>query len=92
MTKVKIKSDSIVFYDDVGNELKRIEPESEIKKWPELVGVCGSCAKKIIQNSNECLNVIVLPEDSPVTTDYRLDRVRIYVDNDEIVTKTPMIG
>lgn len=47
--------------------------------WTHLVGAPGEDAKNTILSQDSTLNVIVLPENSPCTRDYRLDRVRIFV-------------
>lgn len=63
------------------------------KEWPELVGKDGQEAAKIIKEENPCLKeVIVLPDGSQVTQDYRTDRVRIFVDCNDKVVRTPVIG
>lgn len=37
-------------------------------------------------------NVRTIPDGSPVTLDYRTDRVRVFVDKNGIVTETPVIA
>lgn len=37
-------------------------------------------------------NVVVVPDDSPITMDYRTDRVRVFVNKDGIVIRTPRTG
>ena len=63
-----------------------------MKDWPELVGKTGEEAKEIIQQENPNLNIQVLPEGSPVTRDLRMDRVRIFVNENGQVTSPPRIG
>ncbi|KNA20995.1 hypothetical protein SOVF_047460 [Spinacia oleracea] len=63
------------------------------KSWPELVGKDGNEAAGIIKSENcSVKNVVVLPEGSPVTKDYRTDRVRVFVDTCGKVSSTPYIG
>ncbi|KAH7285684.1 hypothetical protein KP509_33G040900 [Ceratopteris richardii] len=62
------------------------------KSWPELVGLPGEEAKCKILAEDPNLTVVILPEGSFVTMDFRTDRVRIFVDDKGIVTKTPHIG
>jgi hypothetical protein len=50
------------------------------KQWPELIGLNGEDAKKKIEAENQTLHVQVLELNAPCTRDYRLDRVRIFVD------------
>ena len=59
---------------------------------PSLVGVAGASAKAQIEAATSNVTVHVLPEDAMVTMDYRLDRVRVYVDATGIVTKEPKRG
>lgn len=62
-------------------------------EWPELVGRQGEEAKQIIMNQNPSLTTVnIIPEGSPVTADYRTDRVRIFVKPDGTVAYPPMIG
>ncbi|CAM2714627.1 unnamed protein product [Rotaria socialis] len=54
------------------------------KEWPELVGKKGEEAVKIIKKETE--------QGSPITLDYRTDRVRVFVDANGIVVTVPKIG
>ena len=60
--------------------------------WYDLVGLDGQEAKDIIQAQFPELTVYVLPWGSIVTADYRTDRVRIYVDENNKVKVEPTIG
>ena len=60
--------------------------------WPELKGKTGREAKHIIQEEYPNLHVNIIPENSPVTRDYRTDRVRVFVNETGIVTHTPKVG
>uniref|UniRef100_A0A7S2YCC1 Subtilisin inhibitor domain-containing protein n=1 Tax=Entomoneis paludosa TaxID=265537 RepID=A0A7S2YCC1_9STRA len=61
--------------------------------WPELVGQPGAQAKAIIQQENPHMTTVVMvPEHSMVTMDYREDRVRIFVKEDGTVAMTPNMG
>ncbi|KAB2625542.1 glu S.griseus protease inhibitor-like [Pyrus ussuriensis x Pyrus communis] len=55
--------------------------------WPELVGAKGKDAKAIIESENRLVHVVIVKEGSFVTKDYRCDRVRVWVDKHDIVTK-----
>jgi len=59
--------------------------------WPEYVGIKGDVAKEILSMDTGLL-VQVISEGSFVTMDYRLDRVRIYVDKEGTVSGTPQRG
>ena len=64
-----------------------------LKEWPELVGKTGEEAKEVIAASApEVKDIIIVPQDSMVTGDFRTDRVWIFVDGAGIVVKTPRIG
>ena len=57
--------------------------------WPEVVGMSIEEAKKVILKDMPEAHVVVVPVGSPVTLDYRTDRVRIFVDT---VAQTPTVG
>ena len=61
--------------------------------WPELVGKTATEAKAMIeQETNHKVTVHIVPQNSMVTMDYRLDRVRIFEEADHTVASPPMIG
>ena len=62
------------------------------EEWPELAGKTGEEAKAAILEDDSKLQVDVLPEGSMVTMDYRLDRVRIFVDEAGKVARAPRKG
>ncbi|KAE8772871.1 putative proteinase inhibitor [Hordeum vulgare] len=66
-------------------------PAGEQKKtsWPEVVGKSIEEAKEIILKDMPEADIVVLPAGSPVTMDFRSNRVRIFVDT---VATTPHIG
>lgn len=62
-------------------------------RWPELVGKAATEAKAIIErDSGNKLHVHIVPEGSPVTMDYRLDRVRIFENAAHKVVSPPTTG
>ncbi|XP_058086399.1 inhibitor of trypsin and hageman factor-like [Magnolia sinica] len=60
--------------------------------WPEMVGMNGEMAAMTIQKENPHVEAIVLLEGTPVTTDYRCDRVWVWVNQNELVVAEPHIG
>jgi hypothetical protein len=60
--------------------------------WPELVGVQATLAATAIAHDRPDVSVEVLPPGSPIVPDYNPTRVRVFIDNSAIVTKTPVIG
>ncbi|KAL3517662.1 hypothetical protein ACH5RR_020251 [Cinchona calisaya] len=60
--------------------------------WPELVGGKGFAAASIIELENRHVRAIVLEDGTPVTKDYRCDRVWVWVNKDRIVVRTPVVG
>merc|ERR1712232_595787 len=62
--------------------------------WPECAGKEGNeCANLILEDSPDLAgNIFLIPPNTLVTEDYRLDRVRIMVDNNNIVVKIPVRG
>ena len=57
--------------------------------WPEVVGLCAEEAKKIILNDKPDADIVVLAVGTPVTKDFRTNRVRIFVDT---VASAPHVG
>ncbi|BAT94761.1 hypothetical protein LR48_Vigan02g169300 [Vigna angularis] len=60
--------------------------------WPELVGVEGSVAVATIERENPYVEAETVLKGSIVTTDFRCDRVRVWVTKEGIVYQTPIIG
>ncbi|KAG9152054.1 hypothetical protein Leryth_025873 [Lithospermum erythrorhizon] len=60
--------------------------------WPELVGTEGNYAKQVIERENCLVTAVLVPEGSSVTLDFRCDRVRVWVNQNNIVTRAPFIG
>ncbi|KAG7359028.1 Potato inhibitor I family protein [Nitzschia inconspicua] len=60
--------------------------------FPQLKGMDGEEAKKTIEKQFPSLSVLLVPEDSMVTMDYREDRVRIFVDPNGKVATVPLLG
>jgi hypothetical protein len=61
--------------------------------WPELVGRTGPEAKDVIDaESAGKLTIFIVPEDAIVTMDYNPQRVRIYVNEDARVVRSPTVG
>ena len=48
--------------------------------------------QSLILNEAPSLNTFIIPDGSPVTMDYRLDRVRIFVDDSNVVASVPNRG
>lgn len=70
-------------------------PDPVKTSWPECVDeplTCEDCKKHIEEeNHPEITMITIVPFDSFVTADYRLDRVRIFC-NDTAVTTVPTVG
>ncbi|RXH70727.1 hypothetical protein DVH24_013473 [Malus domestica] len=60
--------------------------------WPELVGAKGKEAEATIESENRLVNAVIVKEGMFVTTDFRYDRVRVWVNKHGIVTRVPAIG
>ncbi|KAJ1261735.1 hypothetical protein BS78_09G053900 [Paspalum vaginatum] len=56
--------------------------------WPEVVGLPVEEAKKITLKDMPDADVVVLSAGSPVTLDWRSNRVRVFVDT---VSQTPTV-
>jgi len=57
-----------------------------------LIGMAGEEAKRVIEAINPSLQVHIIQQGWGMTADFRLDRVRIFVDGDGNVTKEPQRG
>ena len=60
--------------------------------WPELVGVEGPVAVATIERENPYVDAETVLKGSIVTTDFRCDRVRVWVTKEGIVYQAPTIG
>jgi Potato inhibitor I family len=64
--------------------------------WPECLNMVATECIKYIETYAEDLrsshNVFIIEPGSVVTMDYRTDRVRVYVDESNIVVQTPGRG
>ncbi|CAF1322512.1 unnamed protein product [Rotaria sordida] len=72
--------------------VKQTNPVLNKNQWPELIGKNGQEAVNIIKKETGFTNVMIVKEGSPVTLDYRTDRVRVFVNDEGIVTIVPTIG
>jgi hypothetical protein len=62
-------------------------------EWPELVGKTGEEAKSLILRERpDIREVHILPSDSIVTCDFRVDRVRVFTAAGGKVASTPRVG
>lgn len=79
----------------------------EPKSWPDLVGKDASEAERQIKaegnkilfskNLDDKFNYLgynpeIKPEGAPCTRDYRINRVRLFVDNQNKIVSTPHTG
>ncbi|KAL4199982.1 hypothetical protein AMTRI_Chr03g54080 [Amborella trichopoda] len=62
------------------------------RSWPELVGSNGQDAATTIEEENCSVKAIVVTEGTIVDHLFRCDRVRVWVDEYEVVTRVPSIG
>lgn len=62
--------------------------------WPECLGLAGDDCVQLIESAAEDVRgrVYIVPPDSMVTMDFREDRVRVYVNDKNIVEKAPQRG
>ncbi|KAG8653955.1 hypothetical protein MANES_05G086328v8 [Manihot esculenta] len=72
---------------------KRIELDCPGKKaWPELVGIDANCAAVIIEKENKHVKAIMMEDGKLVPRDLRCNRVWVFVDKNNVVTKIPRVG
>ncbi|XP_031473024.1 inhibitor of trypsin and hageman factor-like [Nymphaea colorata] len=61
--------------------------------WPELVGMQGQVAPPIIQAENpDVKEVDIVKEGTFVITDFRCDRVRVWIKPNGTIYEAPTIG
>ncbi|KAI5680126.1 hypothetical protein M9H77_01353 [Catharanthus roseus] len=60
--------------------------------WPELVGERGEAAAAVVERENPNVRAIVLKDGTPVTRDFRCDRVWVWVNKERIVVRPPRVG
>jgi hypothetical protein len=60
--------------------------------WPELVGLTGDEAKKKLEKVENISEVRIIPQNSIITLEYRENRVRIVVDENNKVVSAPRRG
>jgi hypothetical protein len=62
--------------------------------WPECIGKSGSDCVSLIESFAPDVqgHIFVVPADGIMTMDFRMDRVRVFVDENGIVQKSPSRG
>ncbi|CAK9146378.1 unnamed protein product [Ilex paraguariensis] len=60
--------------------------------WPELVGVKGEIAAATIEKENPFVTATIVPPGTSVLPVILCDNVNVFVDENGIVTSTPIIG
>ncbi|XP_058215200.1 subtilisin inhibitor CLSI-I-like [Rhododendron vialii] len=77
-----------------GHESAVIPPRmSQKTKWPEVVGLTSvEEAERIIKEEKPGVQIQVIPPEYGVTSDYKVQRVRLYVDSSGKVRWPPIIG
>ncbi|KAF9608947.1 hypothetical protein IFM89_012115 [Coptis chinensis] len=60
--------------------------------WLELIGSDGNIAKATIERQNPLVIAIVLLEGTPVSRDFKCNRVIIWVNTLGKVTRVPVVG
>jgi hypothetical protein len=60
--------------------------------WPELMGVQATLAATAIAHDRPDVAVEVLPPGAPIIPDYNPERVRVFIDDNSLVAKIPVIG
>ena len=61
-------------------------------EWPELVGKSVEEAKKVILQDKPDAWIVVLPVGIIVTMEYRIYRVRLFVDRLNTIAQVPRVG
>lgn len=89
------KNDHLGLLDEVmdGN-IETEETQDNVTEWPALVGMTGEEAKTELEllYGEDAYDIHILLEGSPVTRDYRFNRIRIFTNEEGVVTTVPRIG
>lgn len=60
--------------------------------WPKCVGMIGDDCVSYIESNAQNLNIVIVHTDDLLSRDFDLERVRVQVDNDEVVNSIPRRG
>ncbi|GLT45925.1 hypothetical protein SLA2020_197200 [Shorea laevis] len=63
-----------------------------VNVWPELLWANGKAVAATIRRENPNVDAVVLLDGTPVTRDFRCNRVRVWVNEQGQVTEVPRIG
>ncbi|KAK7097571.1 hypothetical protein V1264_004526 [Littorina saxatilis] len=72
--------------------MEQQQEEGGKSSWPELLGKTYEEAEATIKAERPDLNIFRVLENSPVTMDYRIERVRITVNQAGVVVLEPVTG
>jgi Potato inhibitor I family len=72
----------------------QVTTKPEMLEWPEFVGMPAEQAKQQLEEEfgKETYDIIIVPENSPVTKDLRFNRIRLFVNEAGIITRIPRTG
>jgi len=74
-------------------QMPKISLPSQQGPWPQCIGMLGEdCMDYIEQNGDEDFTIELIPYGSIVTMDVKVDRVRVFVDENDIVVDAPGRG
>ncbi|OEL37725.1 hypothetical protein BAE44_0001255 [Dichanthelium oligosanthes] len=73
----------------MSSSTEQVECAGGKTSWPEVVGLSVEEAKKVILKDKPDADIVVLPVGTPVTRDFRPNRVRVFVDT---VADAPHVG
>mmetsp|Transcript_14416 Transcript_14416/g.36217 ORF Transcript_14416/g.36217 Transcript_14416/m.36217 type:complete len:281 (-) Transcript_14416:310-1152(-) len=88
------KNDHLGLLDEIMTGEVENEDNAQPTHFPALVGMTGEEAKSELEflYGEEAFDIHILLEGTPVTRDYRFNRIRIFTDSEGVVTKAPHVG
>lgn len=96
VTPSMVLSTIFLYLDDYGRVLNRPETSEivrvELRIWPEAVGLRADEARTLILTEKPDAEIYIVPKGSAVTLDHRVDRVRVFVNSNNIVVEAPQTG
>ena len=72
--------------------MPKISLPSKQGPWQKCIGMTGDDCISYIQENTQDLIFELIPDGSIVTLDFRTDRVRVFVDSNDIVVDAPGRG
>lgn len=93
-TDIEILDEFVDYNVTNDTTIDEVDEDTKQTTWPGLVGMTGEEAKAqlVLLYGEGTYNIVVMNYNSPTTKDYRHDRIRIFTDDEGVVSHVPRIG